>query len=252
MLGLRLKRKTPCLPEPTVVFMHIPKTGGISLQRWLWRHLNGQSRHRINQPIEDVKPLKRWPRERLNRLRLVEGHMYYGLHRLLNRPCAYITVLRDPLERVLSLYSFMKEWEPHHLRREILSRSLTLADCLRVGLSVEYDNFMVRSLTSIANIDLGYGAVTRGMLDEAKAHLDSFAAIGLTDRLDESARLIEHVFSWQPVPLTRENVTGARLRLDASDDQVRALVQEHNALDFELYRYANERFAKDLRTVGGP
>lgn len=32
------------------------------------------------------------------------GHVHFGIHREIGRPCRYLVVVRDPVERVVSLY----------------------------------------------------------------------------------------------------------------------------------------------------
>src|SRR5262249_44432468 len=43
-------------------------------------------------------------------LRAVVGHFAFGLHTLIDRPTTYATLLRHPLERIVSLYCHLKRW----------------------------------------------------------------------------------------------------------------------------------------------
>src|SRR5690349_20650120 len=97
----------------TLIFLHIPKTAGISLRQVLINNTPGPA-FRIIHPISDVERLAALPESERAALELVDGHLYYGIHSLLPRPCRYMTMLRDPVEQVLSLYSFIREYKDHH------------------------------------------------------------------------------------------------------------------------------------------
>ena len=66
--------------------------------------------------------LRNLPPARLRKTRMFKGHMLFGLHKILPQPSTYITVLRDPVERVLSAFYFMRSYRLHplywKLRRE--------------------------------------------------------------------------------------------------------------------------------------
>src|SRR5690606_10316613 len=110
-------------------------------------------------------------------------------------PCRYFTMLRDPVERVLSWYSYVREYTPHHLRQRVLTGGagggeMSLAQCLREGISVELDNHMVRTLAGQRHVHVPFGCATREMLEEARANLATFSAVGISERFDESLALI--------------------------------------------------------------
>ena len=53
---------------------------------------------------------------------MFKGHMTFGLHEVLPQTATYITVLRDPVDRVISAFYFMRNYKLHplywKLRRE--------------------------------------------------------------------------------------------------------------------------------------
>jgi hypothetical protein len=240
--------KPPPHPGYTLVFLHVPKTAGLSLREVLLERNGDRPAFRIITPVRDSERLRALPHAEREALALVEGHLYYGIHELLPRPCVYVTMLRDPVERVLSYYSFVREWEPHHLHAAITEGNLSLAECIRRGLTVELDNFMVRCLTSLENFEMPFGHVTRSHLEQAKAHLDSFAVVGITEQFDRSLQALCGRFGWPRVSAPRLNATSGRLRRDDLSARDLDLVHEHNRLDAELYRYAAELLASRCRS----
>lgn len=101
-LGLTL-RVAPML----TFFVHVPKTGGLTLQRWLEQVYDPDS-------LLVWNPSARWNlRRQLPELatllgqrpgvEAVAGHFPYGAHAVLgDRPYRYVTFLRDPVDRWIS------------------------------------------------------------------------------------------------------------------------------------------------------
>jgi hypothetical protein len=238
---MRLFRRK--LPPFTLVFIHIPKTGGMSLREFLLGHYRKPT-FWIVDPVKDTTWLRSIPREERERYSLCEGHMYYGVHELLPRPCVYMTMLRDPVERVLSYYSHLRGRDDHFLHDAV--KDLSLADCFRRGLTVELDNYMVRALTSLRNVDVPFGAVTAQMLEEAKAHLSGML-VGITERFDDSMSHFQARLNWRSARAPRTNITAARIRREDLSPEDLDLLRQTNSLDAELYQYAVTLFEARLR-----
>jgi len=225
-------------PSYTLVFLHLPKTGGITLREILLRRIGHRPVLRMDEPDLHAQWLRAQPEAWRARLALVHGHIYYGVHELLPRPCLYMTMLRDPLERVLSYYSFIREAADHHLHAQVREGNLNLAGCIRRGLTVELDNFQVRALTSLRNIHVPFGGVTREMLTEAKAHLDGMSLVGVTEQFDASLAHFCRALRWPRVAAPVANRTVARVQARDLDPADLALVREQNRLDAELHAHA--------------
>jgi hypothetical protein len=234
----------------TLVFLHLPKTAGLSLRETLLAETAQRPRFRIIHPIDDLAALARLPVEQRSGLALIEGHLYYGVHECIGRECRYMTMLRDPVERVLSWYSFVREYVPHHLHERLAGSAggagMSLADCLRDGVSVELDNHMVRMLAGQKYVNVPFGQVTGAMLAEAREHLAGFAAVGIRERFDDSLRLFASVFGWRQPRPHHINITGSRLHRDQLEPETLAAVRAQNELDAELYRYAVSLFERQM------
>ena len=94
-----------------IVFLHVPKTAGQTIRISL---KNAFPRRRVFPGQVDAH-LSTYSREDLTRFDIFSGHFSWSLLDCLGPDVDYITILRDPVERVLSYY--------RHLRR--LAESLT-------------------------------------------------------------------------------------------------------------------------------
>ena len=110
-------------------------------------------------------------------LEVAHGHMLFVPDRW-PRDARFVTILRDPVERTISHYYWLK--------RETRARSALGSIEEAIGQGEIRDNLQVRVL---AGADPS-GPVTSTMAEEAIAALDRFTAVGLTERFDESLVLL--------------------------------------------------------------
>ena len=89
--------------EEAVIFLHVPKTAGTTLNRLIeWEYPLFQM-YSVD-PVFftwSASHLRRLPPRRLKNTRMFKGHMVFGLHEILPQPATYITVVRDPIDRVI-------------------------------------------------------------------------------------------------------------------------------------------------------
>src|SRR4051812_30440612 len=101
-----------------VIFLHVPKASGTTLIKLLHRWY----------PREEIYEVGTRPRaEHLAELRarpgvrLVLGHAAFGLHEAMSEPARYITVLREPVARVISQFHYTSRTPQHPLYARIRS-----------------------------------------------------------------------------------------------------------------------------------
>ena len=176
------------------------------------------------------------------------GHMTYGLHEFVPRPSTYVTLLREPLALVRSQYHHVRR-HPGHVLHEQAKSYVDLASYIESGLSLEMDNSQTRAFAG--DTTTPFGACTSEMLDRAKANLECFSVAGITERFDESLVAMIRAFGWRRVRYVTTNVDPERARRAPLTDRERALVHERNALDLALYRWALDRFERDVIAVPG-
>jgi hypothetical protein len=75
--------------------------------------------------------------------------------------------------------------------------------------------------------------------------------VGVQERFEESIILLQRTLGLELVPYLNRHVSADRPSVDDISDQQRALIQEHNQLDAELYRFGLELF-EDAVAASGP
>ncbi len=181
-----------------------------------------------------------WPDEEKRRIRLVKGHIWFGLHAHLPGPFTYVTVLRDPVERVASLYHYIRNTHRHFAKERIAD--LSLSEFARSEFS--------RSLTSeLANhqtrVIAGWErtrAESPAMLEQARENIvNHFAVAGVHERFDEALVLLRRRLGLRSVVHVPLNVGDSEKHGPPTSSDVEAIL-ERNELDGQLYRFVRDRF----------
>jgi hypothetical protein len=243
--------------RPTVIFLHVGKTAGATMRRALRREFRRDEVLEVRAPTVAPGRLRRdgavaWfaslPEHDRARARLIMGHMTYGLHEFVPRPSGYVTLLREPIALVRSQYHHVSRHEGHLLHERAKAHP-DLESYIESGLSLEMDNSQTRAFAG--DTTTPFGGCTTEMLDLAKAHLEGFATVGITERFDESVVAMIRSFGWHRVRYLTTNVDPARGARAPLTDRELATVRSHNALDLALYEWASERFQRDVVEAEG-
>src|SRR6266496_250353 len=103
--------------EEAVIFLHVPKTAGTTLNRLIEWEYPLFEMYSVDPVFFRLSAAHLWqlPAQRLERTRMFKGHMLFGLHKILPQRATYITVLREPIDRVISAFYFMRSYMLHPL-----------------------------------------------------------------------------------------------------------------------------------------
>jgi hypothetical protein len=222
-------------PGSTLVLLHIPKTAGTALRRALDPLFAPDELAHIYLPPGGI-PMTAFtalPEEQRAGLRFVAGHFPWGIHELLPRPVQYVTVLRDPVERVRSLYDHLRARPLPGGRRAIDPG--TSMDAFLDQAGDRIDDAMVR-MVSGRGPEEGLDGAAR--LELAKAHLDEMLFVLLQEHLDRDAHELGRLLG---VDLRLQPVNAAPQRTRSIPPDVRRAITERNQLDIELVAWARDR-----------
>lgn len=236
-----------------LVFLHVPKASGTTLASVIERQYPAGSVYRAG----DTEP--RAVAEAISRrevgappLRCVMGHMLFGLHQYLDEPAAYITMLRDPVRRLLSHYAYVRRTPGHYLHAVVVERRLTFDDYIACGVSSELNDGQVRLLCGREDAEaVAYGRVSEEMLEEAVANLRThFIAVGVTERFDASVLLFQTLLGWTAVEYEVQNTSERGAGNAGVSDATMTLIRRYNQLDLRLYEQACRMLGRSLATHG--
>ena len=251
----------PADPIPLLIHLHIPRNAGSTLGRLLrlklgfWppshllHHFRTLGFYRLSgfqQRLDAIEALSVADRRRV---RLFEAHAGFGVHERLGQPSTYLTMLREPIDRAVSVFYYQRQ----HARIPddmTLEQFVLHADPQRVWW---VDNAQVRYLAGTGGdiVDVARGQCTRTMLDVAIERLDeAFAFVGIVEQFDESLVLLRRTFNWRGCYYVASNVTKRRRRTQELPSAAIALLDEHNELDSELYRHAKSLLERRVAEAG--
>ncbi|MBT8400745.1 MAG: sulfotransferase family 2 domain-containing protein [Rhodothermia bacterium] len=209
-----------------LAFAHIPKTGGTTINRLLWRtygigHVGADFRN--PPPVYTLRDLE-FDLTLYPFARSIAGH---GLKPFVDygdvgRRMVWFTMLRDPVRRYLSHYQ-------HQYVKGPAKFQLPFPKWMR---TFDRDNVMVRFIAGSDDIE-----AAKEILRER------FHCVGIMERFDESLTLMR---SNLPAPELRvqysrpSNVSSSdvKKRIEDNIDRFREEIEYRNMLDLELYRYA--------------
>lgn len=227
-----------------LIFLHLPKCGGTTLHSILERLYSSDetftvrvtSNTQIN--TEDFHKLPESERDRIN---VLKGHFYFGLHKYMTSPSKYFTFLRDPQERILSYYHYVRR-RPNHRLRETYGFTDTTSYLEFVSEIDEQDlhNGQTRWIC-------GKDADEAEMLRIAKENIQQhFAFVGILELFDESLILLQEAFELPLLYYKAKNQTKGRPDLSTVDEEAREIVEEKNKGDRQLYEEFNNKLIKQI------
>jgi len=237
-------------------FLHIPKTGGTTFTAILDYYFDNnricpdQVWSEFNNGQKDFSPYK-----------LIRGHFGYGLHRILDKNLVYVTMIRNPKNRIISHYDHIK-YRPignHWVNDYFILENETLLEVLEnpkkktifldlqtreLALDLSEETFRETILKypnylhAISSFEFDY----ENLLKIAKYRLSQFTYFGLTERFDDSLFLLYYTFGWKPMKINYKlQITGITNKEQLSDETDAAL-QNCIHYDSELYDFAKNLF----------
>lgn len=230
-----------------LIFLHIPKAGGTTLESILKRKQFPGTSVRLGKATS-VQEFRDWPEERRRRVTLVTGHFGFGLHEALGSgDIKYLTVFRDPVERAISHYHYVKRHPSHWLHREVVGNSMSLKEFISTRVTTQLDNGQVRLIAGCEDPGV---RVSGDLVDDAIANLQRwFISFGILERFDESLILFKKRLGWSDYPGYRKKNTGDDKESVSQDD--RNAIRECNRYDEALYSWASRAFDDQLGRIKG-
>jgi tRNA (mo5U34)-methyltransferase len=220
--------------SPRMIFNHVPKTGGISLLSVCKQNLASSE---ISPHLTEDRA-RTAPAGRFDRYRLIAGHFSIPSQGRLAAGRYSMTMLREPIRRICSLYSYWRDF-PEYTEMTGIAKRFPFPDFVRYLVdspTVVHDSctFHFAGVSGVS----GYTGDEVSLLAAAKQNLSAFDFIGITEDMGRSVRLLCADLGWpEPASLPCENRSGSEKLFESIDRETMAILVDRNRLDNQLYDY---------------
>jgi hypothetical protein len=228
-------------------FDHMPKTGGISIYQTICGLIGRQS------VSPNLNMLHKEAIARYSDCDLISSHTGYMPGEQLDESRYYFTMLRSPIDRILSQYWYWKNDVKDS------NRSLVL-----FAKKLPFDEYVLSEapevVDSISNVQTkhfvqlvwdGSEIMTDDrLLELAKSALDRFDLVGVYHRFMNFMDVLCYECGWPFIEnMPSHNITSRRESIASLGAATKKRLLKLNELDVEFYEFAANRFEKKMREV---
>jgi len=254
--GLARFKKRP------LYFLHINKTAGTTITAAFTECMRRKGaerflmRERVCGP-QEFEGLGTLPPNRFDSYSLYRGHFGLILPQLLNRPCHIVTVLRDPVQRIISHFHHIQRSPDRVFYQRITENKMSLMDCLDdEEIAPVFWNMQARHLgwmpdkpkEKLAQFNyepwdnpqsLPCKTDETTLIQCARRTLDEADVVGITEQLPKFFNALNEEFQLDLKPPSEHRMVGNYAAEYNPEERER--IKEFCILDQEIYDYALAR-----------
>jgi hypothetical protein len=237
-----------------LIFTHVPKTGGTSLRGVLGRHYPASHSMHIKKRdnYNNARSILTQPKAQRDALRLIAGHLSYGIHPYLDGPSIHVTLLRHPVKRLISDYFFTRSLSDDKKPENFMQTSIE-----EYAQNPQHNQPFVRAFYGF-NFDPTSPerpsdpfALPADALEIAKNNLrEHYQVVGLTEEFDASLMLMKRALGWKNVYYHVMNVTRQDPLRDKLSPETIQVIEQACAQDIAFYNYAKTLFEAQKAAYG--
>ena len=224
-------------PSP-ILFDHIPKCAGNAVTRFLMRFYSSKVTFSLDgvhfeKSVEEFKALSK--KEQLS-FSLIQGHSANKLIDFTHSNAKILTILRDPIDRIISHYFYIRTYKGHFLHEKIINDSISLKDYCALNLSNDLENqytvhFSKLTLSEVRKDgEVALALAFRNII--TKYHLVGFQS-NLVDFFTAFSDMMQ--LPKRNISNNKVNTTSKRPKVTELDEATIDGIKKHNQLDILLY-----------------
>lgn len=239
------------MEESVIIFQHIPKTAGTTF-RYIIQYqfppsgiceLYGSSGPHI-QRIEKLQKLSDSQRKKI---KIINTHIGFGLHNFLQQPCTYITFLREPISRTISMYYYFQKTKNFRFSNLSLREFVQTYEGVQNGMTKNLAGIVLKSQLSEHSENQEFFCTEESLKIAQENIQKHFKFVGISERFDESLLLLQQKLGWKIPLYDRSNISKKPNNID--QDTIK-LIEELNQFDSQLYQYAVTIFEQLIEEQG--
>lgn len=235
-----------------LIFVHIPKTAGTAITTELQKkygveHIYTYRPLGISPYVSDVHS-GRWNSnkeilsfenepffieeliENQEKIKCVVGHIPYGVHRYLSKKCKYFTIIRDPVERIWSLYnSCVNAGKDEYFGKIIRKFDYNLISVMESQL-VEFCNDQVRMISGSSKLELDI------------TDFNNCIALIKRDYFCIPFNNLNRLYNLIGIDIIYKSSKASYTKITATPPQgIKKIIEKNNMWDIKLYDWCNSQ-----------
>jgi hypothetical protein len=223
-------------------FLHVMKTGGKSFRQHIKANFAPEEQYpppekaTVRDSYNRVDELRAFPADRHRTVRVYAGHFPFAATTLVGRDVITMTLLRDPVERTVSLLRHCKRLEERH--RDLPLEEI-YEDPWMFPLLIHNHQLKLFALTADDRLESHMDLVDFDdpeRIRTAYANLERVDVLGLTERYADFLEQLTRRFGWQFESRPDRGVSREGWDVSAG---FRRRIAEDNALDIAFYERAS-------------
>ena len=240
-----------------IIFLHHVKTGGKTIEKYLLRKFTEQYRKTTTifkdeslgnifdiLTSEDSKKISE-----INDARAISGHFPFGIHNILGGDSIYMTLLRNPVDRVRSFYAYSLKNKGSKVYNYLHDNNITFEEFIQlekkdiVRSNVHELNYVLEDgqakLLAGEDILVGEGS-TEHLLQHSLNNIERhFGFVGVTELFNDSFIEINKLLGLHPFNLyIIQNRSNVKVSVT---EKHKSIIEERNKIDKTLHsKFFNE------------
>lgn len=224
-----------------IIFLHLPKNGGSTILFILNRIYKLKKTFNVEWIGKkgNLNEFLDLPQKEKDTFFMIQGHFNYGIHENFSKDSVYFSFLRNPEERLLSFYTYVKRHPTNRLYSKIIENNMSFKDFILLN-DKDGNNGQIRKLSGISSDE-------KAMLKKAIENIENhFPVVGLQEYFDESLIVLAHYFNWSIPFYQKQNVSKKKKEISPEEKEI---IAQYNQGDNEFYAFIESRLKKQMQEI---